>query len=472
VTTLKVLVIATQNSAMTARISMALDDAGFRVATLTPHGNPARRLRKVRDHFSYRLGSRGASTVRVIVQWSPDFLVATDDLAVRDLHALHRRITASKATSQRHIADLIELSLGSAAGFPVARNKSDFVTRAGGEGMRCPKTVIIPADGTFRPPAELSYPVVVKADNSYGGLCVRIADSEAAVRAAVWELQTPSRWHSRLRRLAGAILGSHAFAALNLPLRRTVSLQQYITGRSCNRAVVCWEGKVLAGISVEAVEVTHEHGPASVVRPIDHPEMAKAAEHMVKCLNLSGFVGFDFVLDSSSRAWVIEMNPRVTPICHLSPANGTNLAWSLYRQMGGLAPLPAPASADCDPIALFPGEIIRSPSGAYIQSCHHDVPWNEPELVRGILSQALRMRLTTRLRTFAERRFPQFADVFTKLVFASLMPQGRNATLASSRNGEVEVASFISSAPAGTGRRGQAGSRSRLRAVPVARRRA
>jgi glutathione synthase/RimK-type ligase-like ATP-grasp enzyme len=451
---------------------MALDDAGFRVATLTPHGNPARRLRRVRDHFSYRLGSRGASTLRAIVQWSPDFLVATDDLTVEDLHALHRRMAASTAPSRRHIADLIEVSLGAAAGFPVARNKSDFIARAGTEGMRCPNTVIIPADGAFLPPAELSYPVVVKADNSYGGLCVRIADSEAAMRAAVWELQTPAGWHSRLRRLAGAILGSHAFAALELPLRRTISLQQYIKGRSCNRAVVCWEGKVLAGISVEAVEVTHEHGPSSVVRPIDHPEMTKAAEHMVKCLNLSGFVGFDFVLDSSNRAWALEMNPRVTPICHLSPANGTNLAWSLYRQMTGLAPLPAPVSTDCDPIALFPGEIIRSPSGAYIQSCHHDVPWNEPELVRGILSQALRMRLTTRLRTFVEHRFPQFASAFAKLVFAGPMPQGRNATSASSRNGEAEVAPFISSAAAGTGRHGQAGSRSPLRAVPVAPRRA
>jgi glutathione synthase/RimK-type ligase-like ATP-grasp enzyme len=465
---LKILVIAAQNTAMTARISIALDNAGFRVATLTPHGNPVRRLRSVRDHFSYRFGSREASTVRAIEQWSPDFLVATDDFAIGELYALHRRAAASTSTSRRHIADLIELSLGPAASFPVAHNKSDFIACAAAEGVRCPRTVTIPAAGTFQQPAELSYPAVVKADHSYGGLCVRIADSEAAVRAAVWELQTPATWHSRLRRFAGAILGSNAFAALELPFRRTISLQQYIEGRPCNRAVVCWEGKVLAGISVEAVEVTHEHGPASVVRPIDHPEMARVAEHMVKRLNLSGFAGFDFVLDSSNRAWAIEMNPRVTPICHLSPANGTNLAWSLYRQMTGLPPLPTPAASDCDPIALFPGEIIRSPSGAYIQSCHHDVPWNEPELVRGILSQALRLRLTTRLRTFLERRISQFAGVF-----ARLMPQRMEAAPAPCRNREAaEVATFISAAAAGTGRRGPAGSRSRLRAAPVARRRA
>src|SRR5262249_18407867 len=100
-------------------------------------------------------------------------------------------------------------------------------------------------------------------------------------------------------------------------------LQQYIPGRPSNRAVICCKGKVLAGISVEVVELNHEYGPASVVRLIDHPEMAMVAEHMVECLNWSGFVGFDFVLDSSNQAWLIEMNPRVTPISHFSLANGT-----------------------------------------------------------------------------------------------------------------------------------------------------
>ena len=80
--------------------------------------------------------------------------------------------------------------------------------------------------------------------------------------------------------------------------------------------MICWKGKVLAGISVEAVEVTQERGPASVVRVIDHLEMATVCEHVVKRLELSGFVGFDFILDCANRAWLLEMNPRVTPICH------------------------------------------------------------------------------------------------------------------------------------------------------------
>jgi glutathione synthase/RimK-type ligase-like ATP-grasp enzyme len=405
-----ILVIATQNMPLAARMSVALADAGFCVATLTPRGHPVRRLRKVRDHFAYRPGSRWKSAVRAIERWSPDFLVCADDLAVRDLQILHRRMSSAKGKARRHISELVELSLGSAASFPTTRNKSDFLTRVDVEGLRCPRTIVIPATHGFDSvPVELTLPIVVKADQSYGGACVRIANSEAAVRTAVWELQTPSTWRGILRRLCGRILGSEVFARFSLPLRRTISLQQYIEGRPCNRAVLCWKGKVLAGLSAEAVEVLKENGPASVVRLIDHPEMTRVAEHMVECLNLSGFVGFDFVVDSANRAWAIEINPRVTPICHLSLANGANLPAYLYRQMSGLPPLPLPASANHDVIALFPAEIMRSSSSEYIRSSQHDVPWSEPHLVKCVLDQALRTRFSTRVRALIERCLPQAA---------------------------------------------------------------
>ena len=216
-------------------------------------------------------------------------------------------------------------------------NKSDFFARVTTEGLRFPKTIVLCAGRPFKSaPPDLTYPIIVKADRSYGGRCVRIVDREADLRAAVWELQMPPTW--RFRSLIGAMLGSEAFRPLMLPLRRTISLQQFINGRPSNRAVICWKGKILAGISVEAMEVTHEFGPTSVVRTIDHPEMAMAAEHMVKCFELSNFIGFDFILDASGQAWLIEMNPRVTPICHFSLDDGTNLAGSLYKQMTGLHP--------------------------------------------------------------------------------------------------------------------------------------
>ena len=335
---LKVLVIATQKTPVAARISMALADVGFRVAALTPHGHPVRVSRKIQDHFAYHTRPRFKSTVRAIGRWSPDLLVCADDLAVRELQTLHRR-TDDKA--RRHISELIELSLGPATSFPAIRNKSDFLAAVESEGLRSPKTIVIRATCAFqRVPAELIYPIVVKADLSFGGRCVRIVNSAAHIRATVWELQTPSTWRYSFRRFFGTILSSKPLASVRLPLRRTISLQQYILGRPSNRAVICWKGKVLAGISVETVEVTQECGPASVVRVINHSEMALAAEHMVKCLDLSGFVGFDFVLDSSNQCWLIEMNPRGWDRDRARPAVGEGFPVLLFRLQGGFTVSP------------------------------------------------------------------------------------------------------------------------------------
>jgi glutathione synthase/RimK-type ligase-like ATP-grasp enzyme len=402
---LKILVFATENHPSAARISIALACVGFHVAALTRLGHPARQARKIAQHFAYHNRFRSKSIVRAIDRWSPDLVVCTDDLAVRDLQNLHERAAVSDDKVDRRVSDLIELSLGPPASFLATRNKSSFLALAKLEGLRCPRTNIVPATCTFEPiPAELTYPVVVKADHSDGGRCVRVANSEADLRSAIWELQAPSTW--RGRRFFGAVLGSEALSVLKLPLRRTISLQEYVVGRPGNRAVICWNGEVLAGISVEVVEVTHEHGPASIIRLVDHLEMATVCERMVKRLHLSGFVGFDFIIDPANRAWLLEMNPRATQISHFSLADGTDLVGALYTQMKGESPRPRPASINRDLIALFPNEIIRSPSSGYFLSCQHDVPWQEPDLVRGVLNQMRRTQIRKQARSFAERHVP------------------------------------------------------------------
>jgi ATP-grasp domain len=304
--------------------------------------------------------------------------------------------------------------LGPSTSFPAMCSKSNFLHLVQLEELRFPKTVAIPAACELKwAPAEMTYPVVVKGDHSDGGRCVRVVNGDADLRAVVRELRTPSTW--RARRFFGALLGSEALRALTLPFCQTVSLQEYIIGRPCNRAVVCWKGKVLAGISVEAVEVSYEHGPASVVRIIDHSEMTEACERMVKRLHLSGFVGFDFVVDAADRAWVLEMNPRVTPICHFHLVDGTSLVGALCTHMQKLPSRSKPASITRDLIALFPNEITRCPSSGYLLSCQHDVPWEEPDLVRVVLNQLRRTELRRRARRLVESYFPAVISGFVKV---------------------------------------------------------
>jgi hypothetical protein len=47
--------------------------------------------------------------------------------------------------------------------------------------------------------------------------------------------------------------------------------------------------------------------------------MKAAAEIMARQLRLSGFLGFDFIIDRHDRAWLLEMNPRATPIAQCRP---------------------------------------------------------------------------------------------------------------------------------------------------------
>jgi hypothetical protein len=45
--------------------------------------------------------------------------------------------------------------------------------------------------------------------------------------------------------------------------------------------------------------------------------MAEAATRLVERFGLSGFCGLDFILTPAGEPLLLELNPRVTPTCHL-----------------------------------------------------------------------------------------------------------------------------------------------------------
>jgi hypothetical protein len=139
---------------------------------------------------------------------------------------------------------------------------------------------------------------------------------------------------------------------------------------------------VLAGISVVALETQHPTGPATVVRVLDDPQMADGVARLVRRLGVSGFWGADFVLDAAGGdAYLIEMNPRATPISHLALGGQPMLPAALLAQLGEGGCEPAAPPAGPEVIALFPGEWRRQPGSPYLHAAHHDVPWTEPALV-------------------------------------------------------------------------------------------
>jgi glutathione synthase/RimK-type ligase-like ATP-grasp enzyme len=394
---MKVLVIATDIWPTAARISISLAQVGFRVATVSPARGLVRAMRAVTDHYTYSPSDGPGSIAAAIRAWRPDFLVCTDDQAVKHLHNLHAMASRYSDPDSQSLVQLIEISLGNPKWFPAAEQKSLFMTIASRAGVRCPRTWVVSDDRDAALLSRAPYPVLAKADGTCGGRGVRVVENEGQARGTIFELSLPISWPDQVKRPI-----AKSFGAWKIRWRRsrTICLQERVSGRPANRAVACRDGTVLAGVSVEAVETLHEFGPASVVRLIEHPEMTAIAKTMVEHLQLSGLVGFDFILDSSNNAWLIEMNPRVTPICHLHLPDGTSLPATIYSQMTAQPVAREPPTVSTDIVVLFPGGLwqsdrSRDPASVY-SSSFHDVPWDELELIEACLnykpSKGLRRR--------------------------------------------------------------------------------
>jgi hypothetical protein len=196
--------------------------------------------------------------------------------------------------------------------------------------------------------------------------------------------------------------------------RRAVTVQQFIVGTPANRAVACWEGEVLAGFSVAALQTQYPTGPATVVRVIDDEDMTAAASKLVRALGLTGLCGLDFIIEAATNnAYLIELNPRATPICHLPLGAGRHLPLALYARLRGESQAAiAPAIAN-SVIAMFPAEWRRDPLSPYLRTSFHDVPWTETALVRECVdlpweNRGIAARIRTRLSPRRSPALPSF----------------------------------------------------------------
>jgi len=152
--------------------------------------------------------------------------------------------------------------------------------------------------------------------------------------------------------------------------------------------LAAWRGELLGLVSVEVLCTQGPTGASTVVRLIRNAEIERAARVLVSRLGLSGFHGLDFILEEATGApCLIELNARCTQLGHLILPGQGDLAGMLCRAIGvsgaGAAGMELPI--DREVIAFFPQALAWNPDSPYMQQCHHDVPWSEPELVRELL---------------------------------------------------------------------------------------
>jgi hypothetical protein len=366
---------------------VALANAGFAVEAVCPSGHPIVKTSATRQTHTYQGLAPLRSFAEAIAATKPDFIVPGDDLATWHLHSLyHREWRPGRAGSQ--LCALIERSLGAPESFPVVYARTPFIEMARQEDIRVPQTEEISNTNDLRKwIARIGFPTVLKANGTSGGDGVRIVHTLEEAERALAALQAPPLLARAAKRALVDRDDTLVWPSL-FRRRSVVNAQAFLAGREATSAIACWKGTVLAGLHFEVLNKGNSTGPATVLRFIENVEMSVAVEKMARRLNLSGLHGFDFMLEAhTGNAYLIEINPRATQVGHLTLGLGRDLPAALYSAVSGKAVQAAQRVTGNDTIALFPQEWLRDPASAFLRSGYHDVPWEEPELVRECVSR-------------------------------------------------------------------------------------
>lgn len=370
----------------TARLAIALASAGCTVDAVCPNAHPLRRLSSLRRAHVYHGLAPLISFTRAIKITRPDFVVSGDDLATEHLQRLHAE-EKRKGKADSAICTLIERSLGDPGSFPVVSARAAFMDLAHKAGVRVPPTQVIRNTEDLRTwVARMGLPIVLKADGTSGGDGVRIAHTLTEAENFFKRLQAPPLLARAAKRALVDRDKTLVWPSM-LRHRAVVNAQAFVTGREATSTIVCWKGAVLAGLHFEVVNKASSRGHATVVRLIENAEMSAAVERMARRLSLSGLYGFDFMLEAETgNTYLVEVNPRSTQVGHLSLGSGRDIPAALYAALSGKAEQAVPKITQKDTIALFPQEWIRDPESPFLRSAYHDIPWEEPELVRDCVS--------------------------------------------------------------------------------------
>jgi hypothetical protein len=407
----KVLIATTRCWIPTARLAVALANAGFAIEAVCPSRHPLGESGLECRTYGYS-GLRGpASFLAAITAAKPDLIVPGDDLATQHLHILYDR-EQQRGTAGAQICSLIERSLGAPENFRYLYARTKFIELAREEGVRSPEMEVIrQSTDLTKWLAHSGFPTVLKADRSSGGRGVKVIRSSAEAELALRILRAPPLIARAVKR---ALIDQDLTLLWPSLFRRrsTVNSQMFIAGREATSAIACWKGEVLASLHFEVLKKLDATGPATVLRLIRNEDMSTAAEKIVRRFGLSGFHGLDFMLEAETgNAFLIEINPRPTQVGHLTLGPGCDLPAALYAAVSGEAIRPAPRITESGTIALFPLEWIRDSSSTFLRSAYHDVPWDRPELIRACVRARRKQNAwysqQSRLRAFSVARFPR-----------------------------------------------------------------
>jgi carbamoyl-phosphate synthase large subunit len=385
---MRVLIVLLDDFSGVSRLPGALARSGFEIAALchpytylSQTRHLARRYRwPVMRHRPQVLAALAAA----IDDFAPRLVVPGDQRSAALLQDLASGALVDESVTAP-IVELLRLSLGDPAWYGERILKGSTCRAARALGLQVPEARESPTvEDALDFAAETGYPVVLKRDMGAAGDGVRICADAAAVRAHFAELAAAPRRRFGLMQLARKLRGSY-LRDCHLAIENHVNAVRYVPGPVAMRAVVAWRGEVLAGISTLR-EIVHPAplGPSTLVRFIDHPDMEATARGLIRRWHGSGFFSFDFIVGvEDRRAYLLECNPRPVPVSHIGDLAGGDLCTALAAKLaGGSAPAHVPARTER--VALFPQEWRRDPTSHWLRDAYHDVPWDDPPLLRAL----------------------------------------------------------------------------------------
>ncbi|MGA7298267.1 MAG: hypothetical protein WBW92_12240 [Rhodanobacteraceae bacterium] len=333
------------------RLLRALQDSGARTAYLAHCDSMLAHIRHAdkRLNWSKNIAAHPQDLYQALDEFEPDMLLPADEPAALWLHALYALNDTPYA-----VCELIARSLGDPAGFAPSTDKLAITRMAQDLGIDTPLTSELQSNsdaGLFV--HRHGWPVVIKSRRGFAGLGVYPCGTLSDLRHA----------HRNCPREGGRLI------------------QIFTEGTTWMTAFVAARGEILAQICFAKLRQFPQHiGPSSIVRCRYDSGLQDATARMVKALGFSGFGSIDFQRCQDGRDLLLEFNPRPTPVCHLGRHLGVDLAAAFVDRK----PRDSSQVLRDFPVALFPQELCRDSSGAGLEGCWHDLPSDEPELLKAM----------------------------------------------------------------------------------------
>ena len=378
----KILIAGLESWPGVARLPHALQDAGFEVGVACFEDSCLAATRFRSRYFPWRAGCRrGGAILRrlktIVDEWHPDFLVPADDPTVV---FLSRAFTRLRPVAR--LASLLKFSVGNPAALLEAESKHGTLEQARRCGVRAPRSRVVAGESEVLAFArENGFPILLKQSFGWAGVGVAVCRDAPEVLALWKNWHRRPEWKRRFYAWRNSIRGRE-LGSRWLPPHRVIVASQFIAGKPAMCAATTVEGQMLAGLTALKEKCfPGELNPSSVVRFIRNDEMRQAAGKLVAAWGLTGFVAFDFIVDAQGDAWLIECNPRPTSISHLGARLGEDICAALYCRLARQPPPPINPGAELV-VAHFPQEMLRDPASPYLTKAFHDVPVDDPGLMR------------------------------------------------------------------------------------------